>query len=370
LKPYLKNVLHQLGCLLKPPGQGIHAVSTGKKSLQDFLKKYLGTDAPKWESVLKSTFSKSDVDRFILGIPSDTGAGIVKGAAWGPKAIREEWGKALGTELGDVFTVPHLLSDKHLNLETLTSVRRAMYPDDHARANLESWPVAPLEIAEAVVHGVLDFFPMARVLTLGGDHSVAYPVIKARLERINLPMKRVGLLHFDAHTDLLPERLGIKVCFATWTRAIRDEYFAKSPENILQLGIRASAKDRAHWEKTTGITQWWAKDIRNLEPKKLAAKVVEYFKDLEVEAVYITNDIDGTDSKEISACGTPEPGGLSSEQVLAVTRALKSAGIWPVGGDVVELAPGLSLDPKSAANSRRLAAKYAEEIWHFLGEDD
>ena len=109
-------------------------------------------------------------------------------------------------DAGDVFVIPHLLHDDMLNEAQLESCRRAIYPDlpsDLAAA----LPVAPLSIAEAVLDRVFALNPTVKVMILGGDHSVAWPVVKALVARARRPF---AIVQPDAHTDLLSERLGVK----------------------------------------------------------------------------------------------------------------------------------------------------------------
>jgi agmatinase len=197
---------------------------------------------------------------------------------------------------------------------------------------------------------------------LGGDHTVSWPVLAPLLEG---PTDDLGIVHFDAHTDLLPERLGIRYCFATWAYHANAALLANaSPsaprERMIQIGIRASGKPRAHWERTLGVRQVWADEARSLDPDALAQLVVEHLRERGVTRIYLTNDIDGTDAHFAAACGTPEPDGLTPEQVCAVISAVGRA-FDVIGADLVELAPGLSLDAKAAARTVQTALEYTYE---------
>jgi arginase family enzyme len=185
---------------------------------------------------------------------------------------------------------------------------------------------------------------------------VTWPVIAPLLELDGV--EDLGIVHFDAHTDLLPERLGVRICFATW--AFHANAALGGRERMIQIGIRASGRDRGHWERELGVRQIWAAEAIELGAEQLAARVVEHLRARGVRRVYVSNDIDGTDDHWAAACGTPEPGGLTPDMVVAVIRAVGRE-FELVGADLVELAPGLSLDREASARSIATAALYTRE---------
>jgi len=125
----------------------------------------------------------------LLGVPSDVGAGFRRGANLGPQAIRTrlldadpDW---LGyckanaiIDVGDVFVVPQLLDDRMLSESQLLRSRQALYPDVPAERRA-ALPVSPLSIAERALALIFELAPAARPLLLGGDHSCAWPAVKA-----------------------------------------------------------------------------------------------------------------------------------------------------------------------------------------------
>src|SRR5512133_940657 len=181
----------ELALLLRPAGGGIHLVSTGKAEQEALQRRLYGaSDDAEVQRRWREDLARVPAARAVLlGIPSDVGAGFRRGANLGPAAIRarlldEDPGfaaraRAAGlVDLGDVFVVPQLLHDEMLSGAQLAASRRALYPDlpDAARAAL---PVSPLSIAERALGLVLAANPRAQVLALGGDHSAAWPVVKA-----------------------------------------------------------------------------------------------------------------------------------------------------------------------------------------------
>ena len=93
--------------------------------------------------------------------------------------------------------------------------------------------------------------------------------------------KKVGILHFDAHTDLLDTRLGIDLCFGSWAYHILEDL--SSPELLVQVGIRSSAKDRMHWEKKFGVTQIWANEVIETPLEETIRKILDIYKNKNVD---------------------------------------------------------------------------------------
>lgn len=259
-----------LALLLRPAGGGMHLVSTGREAQRALQRRFYGAAADaevetRWRRDLEAAGSARAV---LLGIPSDVGGGLQRGANLGPAAIRarllEDHGRRLArardaglVDLGDVFCVPQLLEDEMLSDAQLAASRRALYPGlgDDAR---EALPVSPLTIAERALSLVLTENPRAKVLALGGDHSTALPVVRA-LSRVR---PGLGVVQVDAHTDLLPERLGIRDCFGTWSYHANE--LVGRGGRLVQVGIRASAREREHWESTLGVRQLWAAEVRRI----------------------------------------------------------------------------------------------------------
>ncbi|MDX2020923.1 MAG: arginase family protein [Deltaproteobacteria bacterium] len=332
-----------LRCLLRPAGAGIHTVSTGKREQEALAQALYGVANPSqvqaaWEASLAQIAGATGV---VLGIPSDVGAGLVRGAAYGPQGLRQAWlardcqgprGFAGLIDVGDVRVVPQLLSDHMLSETQLHATRAALYPDLSA-AEAARLPVSPLSIAEAALDHMFSVNPDLKVLMLGGDHSVAWPVVAALGKKMHEPW---AIVHFDAHTDLLETRLGIDYCFATW--AFHARKVLGKGSRLVQVGIRASGRDRAHWESTLGVRQFWAAEVAQQPVAATVEQIVAHLRGEGVQHVYISNDIDGTDGQLAPATGTPEPQGLAPELVLAVISALGQQ-FNVIGADLVEVAP-------------------------------
>jgi agmatinase len=211
-----------------------------------------------------------------------------------------------------------------------------------------------LSIAERALDLVLAINPNVAPIVLGGDHSTAWPAVAA-LARAR--KDRWGIVQPDAHTDLLEERLGIKYCFATWSWHANE--LLGRDGRLVQVGTRASRHDRGHWESTLGVRQFWAEECRR-DPEGSLEAILAHLEAKKVTSVYFSNDIDGTDEAHADATGTPEPGGLEPEFVVALIRRLGER-VGLCGGDVMEVAPPLRDRPDSTERTVALAARYLRE---------
>jgi agmatinase len=319
--------------LMTLPGNGVYTVHTAKEKKEKLFKSYYGTTKiesarTKW---LKS-LEKLKTDRpWLIGIPSDSGGGIQRGANWGPLFVRQEILEEKNDffDLGDVRVIPHLLHDKYLNDETIKLCQKSLY------GKAGKLPVSPLSITERVLTDVYKKYPDARILGIGGDHSISYPLVKTWLNS-RKDLSKAAVLHFDAHTDLMDRRLGIDFCFGTWTYHILDDL--ETRDHIVQVGIRSSGKDKKHWKSTLGVEQIWAKEVQKMGVEKTYKKISRQYKDLGVEEVYISFDIDALDEKYASATGTPEKDGLLPTDCAALIRLL-AQDFKITGADMMEVAP-------------------------------
>lgn len=347
---------------LRPAGGGLYTVSTGRREQEALQRALYGVSEssqiePAWHAVLDGLPAARAA---ILGVPSDTGAGLVRGAAYGPQALRQAW-LAAGAgqrpdafaglvDVGDVRVVPQLLHDEMLSAHQLEATKRALYPEVPL-ALAQSWPASPLSLAEAALDVMWERNPNLKLLVLGGDHSVAWPVVAALARHQTGPW---GIVHFDAHTDLLESRMGVRHCFATWAfHAVR---VLGQGARMVQVGIRASGRERAHWETTHGVRQFWAHEVNAQPVQDTVDQVLEHLNAQGVRNVYISNDIDGTDAERAPATGTPEPAGLSPDLVLAIIGALgRSFNV--VAADLVEVAPPVGA-PEGAGRTVALGVAY------------
>jgi len=365
---YLHGVtpLDELALLLRPAAGGLYLVSTGRDAQLALQRRLYGakTDAEVDERFRAALARIPEARAFVLGIPSDVGAGFRRGANLGPQAIRTrlleevtDWpdrAAALGiVDLGDVFVCPQLLHDDMLVESQKEATREAMYPGVPLEVR-RRLPVSPLSIAERALDLVFSLNPTIAPLVIGGDHSTAWPVASA-LSRAR--KDRWGIVQPDAHTDLLEQRLGIKYCFATWSWHANE--LLGRDGRLVQVGTRASRHDRAHWEGLLDVRQFWAEECLR-DPEGSLDALIEHLKLRRVAPVYFSNDIDGTDSKWADATGTPEAAGLEPDFVVKLIQRL-GAEIGMLGGDIMEVAPPLQDRPDSTERTVGLAVRYLRE---------
>jgi agmatinase len=356
--------LDQLNQLLRPAGAGLHTVSTGKAAQLQLQQDLYGVrDAAQVQAAWRAQLDRLAQARVVvLGIPSDCGAGLVRGAAFGPQALRAEllrarpdfasWAASTGVvDAGDVAVIPHLLHDDMLSDSQKDASRRALYPTLSTEV-AAALPVSPLSMAEQAIGALLAINPRLRLLVLGGDHSVAWPAVAALVghrKRQGGSARTLGIVQPDAHTDLLPERLGVKYCFATWAYHANDLIGREG--RLVQVGVRASARPRAHWEQTLGVRQFWASELAERGSDGVLADIVQHLRDKGVEQVYFSNDIDATDAGDAPSTGAPERGGLTAAFIIMLVRRLAQS-FDLVGADLCEVAPPIG----SAEESRRTVA--------------
>jgi agmatinase len=353
----------QLEAMLRPAAGGLYVVSTGRAAQLEVQRHIYGAAD---EATIQARFTAA-LDRIatakaiVLGVPSDVGAGYRRGANLGPQAIRQAliagdadlagwYGRHGILDIGDVAVVPQLLHDDMLAPAQIAASRAALYKDVPA-ALADQLPVSPLSIEARVLDCVLSINPRIVPIVLGGDHSVAWPVSEILAKHRK---DRWSIVQPDAHTDLLSERLGIKYCYATWSYHA-NELLGRDCR-LVQVGVRASRFGREHWESTLGVRQLWAAEIA-ADPDKALDDVVAHLRARNVESVYFSNDIDGTDSSFAEATGTPEPDGLHPDWLFSlIARLGKEFGLC--AADCVEVAPPLGPTVEASDATTRLAARY------------
>ena len=363
--------LEELALLLRPAGGGLYLVSTGKAEQDALKRRFYGADNDE-DITAKFLADLARIETakvLILGIPSDVGAGFRRGANLAPQAIRARlldddpnftrYCHAHGVvDIGDVFVVPQLLHDDMLAPAQIARSQQALYPDapEPLRSTL---PVSPLSIAERALALALRINPNIKPLMLCGDHSTAWPMVKAMHDA----GRRFCIVQLDAHTDLLRERLGVEICFATWSYHANELIGRQG--RLIQVGIRATRHPREHWEETLDVRQFWPEEHAPTGDENLIETIVQAARKTRLP-VYVSNDIDGTDSEDADATGTPEPNGL---RVAMVRQLIERLGreCTLIAGDVVEVAPLLGRD--EGRRTVEVAAQYVRVTLQGLLRD-
>lgn len=333
--------------LLTVPGNGLYTVSNGQGVKENFWQSYYNTKSAatvqtRYEQSWKRLW-RQPPQVGLLGFPFDGGAGIMRGSNWGPLFLRAQWQRLLGNssspnayfDLGDVKVIPHLLEDSYLRPTVLKHFRQKLsYPRSG-----QHWPVSPYSVLYAISDQWYQDFPKSPLLILGGDHGMSWFTFlswwKSAQKRQCKP-QQLGLLHFDAHTDLLVERLGVEHCFGTWA-SHASQLLPKN--HLVQLGIRSSGKPKAHWEKAFSLKQFWAKEILQQKRDLFLSQLLKHFQKQGVNELYVSVDIDALDVSYASSTGTAEPSpGLPLDFICETINYL-SKHLRISGGDLVEVAP-------------------------------
>ena len=205
------------------------------------------------------------------------------------------------------------------------------------------WPTNPLEELNIIDYGDCAFdyaktsdFPEtltahirkilaagAGTVTLGGDHFITLPILRAYAEKFG----PLAVVHFDAHSDLWPDDDMTRIDHGTMMyKAVKQGFV--DPKRSVQIGIRTTTED---------FLGFHVIDARQLHEQGCAAAVAKIKDIVDKTKTYLTFDIDALDPSAAPGTGTPVWGGLLSWQAAAILREL--AGINLIGGDVVEVSP-------------------------------
>jgi agmatinase len=276
--------------------------------------------------------ARPDASLVVAGIPWDGSVTNRPGARFGPYQIRRAshmlcdgihplWGVSPLERLADVgdLTFPNT---------SLSAMRAALEPQ-----------AARLVAAH-------------HMAWLGGDHSVTLPLLRVYRAHFGRPL---ALVHFDAHCDTWPDHFGEPSGHGTWVHEAVQEGLV-DPSLTVQFGIRSAASpDISRYVADRGGLIYTARDLRGRESPAQLASVVHSVRERLAAAgqppTYLSLDIDCLDPAYAPGTGTPEPGGLTSGQVLTLLEDLADLN-W-VGMDLCEVAPAYDhaeLTSNAAAN--------------------
>jgi agmatinase len=255
----------------------------------------------------------SQADVVILGVPFDSGVSYRPGARFGPSHIRES---------------SRLLRPYNPALQVPVFARQQVADAGDLTVN----PFSIDEAISAIERGARALAERARaVLTLGGDHTVALPMLRAVAAR-NGP---VAVVHFDAHLDTWDTYFGAAYTHGTpFRRASEEGLLDRS--GCLHVGIRGPLYSDADLTEDSelGFRVVAAPEVEDLGVAGLVERIADRVGD---RPVYVSVDIDVLDPAHAPGTGTPEAGGLTSRELLATLRSFATLNL--VGADIVEVAP-------------------------------
>lgn len=272
----------------------------------------------------------SDYDIAVVGVPFDTGVTYRPGARFGPAAIRQ---------------ASRLLKPYHPALDVSPFAQAQVVDAGDIAANPFDIDAAVDQIREGIA-GLLNT-PQKRVVLLGGDHTIALPALQA-VHAVHGP---VALVHFDAHLDTWDTYFGAPCTHGTpFRRASEQGLIVKG--HSAHIGIRGSLYDRADLldDESLGFTVVHCRDIDRIGVDGVIERILQRVGD---HPVYVSIDIDVLDPGFAPGTGTPEIGGMTSRELVAVLRAMRGLSI--VGADVVEVAPAYDSGDVTAVAAANLA---------------
>lgn len=280
-----------------------------------------------------STFARlpliEQVDRAdvaVVGVPFDTGTTYRPGARFGPSAIRQ------ASRLLRPFN-PHTGTFPFTDQQVVDAGDLACTPFSSDQAVGE---------IEAGMRALLERVPVP--IVLGGDHTIALPVLRCLRARVGEP---IAVVHFDAHLDTWDSYFGANYTHGTPFRRAFEEGLLRSGRCV-HVGVRGplyGIEDLAD-DSDLGFVIMSTPAVARIGAEQVADDIRALVGDA---PVYVSIDIDVLDPAFAPGTGTPEPGGLLSRELLAVLRHLR--GIHLVGADVVEVSP-----PYDAGEVTALAA--------------
>lgn len=277
-----------------------------------------GQEVPRYAGL--TTFARlprrEDVPRCdvaVVGIPFDTGVTYRPGARFGPSHIRQ---------------ASRLLRPYNPELRVSPFAHQQVVDAGDMVANPFDIGVAVDQI-DAQATELID--AGAKLVTMGGDHTIAYPLLRAHQRRYG----PVALLHFDAHLDTWDTYFDTPVTHGTpFRRAAEEGLFV--PGHSAHVGIRGSLYSPADLDDDAGMG-FTVVHCAEFERTSTDAVIERLRAQVGDRPLYVSVDIDVLDPAHAPATGTPEAGGMTSRELLAILRGLGGTNL--VGADVVEVSP-------------------------------
>ncbi len=265
---------------------------------------------------------EDELDVGFIGVPLDIGTSNRPGARLAPRQIRDE----------------------SRMLRPYNMATRAAPFDSLRIADLGDVPINTfnLEKSVAIIEAHFDRVLAAGTipLTMGGDHTIALPILRA-LHRKHGP---VGLVHVDAHADINDTMFGEKIAHGTPFRRAVEEGLLDC-KRVVQIGLRGTgyAADDFDWPRQQGFRVVQAEECWH---RSLTPLMEEVRAQVSGGPVYISFDIDGLDPAYAPGTGTVEIAGLTVPQALEIIRGLR--GLPIIGGDLVEVSPPYDMTGNTA----------------------
>lgn len=277
------------------------------------------------------------LDVAFVGVPLDIGTSNRAGTRLAPRQIRDE-SRMLRPYNVATFSAPfeslQVADIGDVPINTFNLLKSIEIIEKFYTENILAYDVKPL--------------------TLGGDHTIALPILRAMAKKYG----PVALVHVDAHADINDDMFGEKIAHGTPFRRATEEGLLLT-NKVVQIGLRGTgySADEFDWSREQGFR---VEQAENCWHKSLTPLMAEVREQIGEAPVYLSFDIDGIDPAYAPGTGTVEIGGLTVPQALEIIRGLR--GLNVVGGDLVEVSP--PYDP--SGNTALLAANLLFEMLCIL----
>lgn len=291
---------------------------------------------------IPSTYADADV--VIVGAPIDSGTSHRSGAKFGPQAIRG------GDYLPHDGQRPHLsLRIDSLQVMKVVDAGDLMMPGGDLAKSLETLAVATEKISRAGAIPVI----------LGGDHSIASADVAGITRHRGLG--KISMIHFDAHADTGENQFGALIGHGTPMRRLIESGTVRG-DRFLQLGLRGYWPDAKtlDWMRDQGMRSY---EMTEIHHRGLNTVLDESFATLTdgCDGVFLSVDIDVVDPGMAPGTGTPEPGGMTSRELLESVRRI-CLELPVVGIDIVEVAPAFDSADITAILANRVVLEALSAI--------
>ena len=241
----------------------------------------------------------------LLGVPFDGTTSYMPGARFGSRSVREA---------SYNFERYNLFLDKTLNTKVYDFGDLEVVHGNFKKTCLN----LKTTISEILNKGLAP-------LTIGGDHSISYCILKAMEENDGLNLQNITIIYFDAHMDLRNLYMGDKYSHATVMRRI----FEMDPKDMIQIGARSSSEEEITFAREKNLSIFTSYDV----DEKLE-EIITFLENIK-GPIYLSFDIDVLDPAYAPSVGTPSSCGLNPKQVEKLIYSLKGKKI--VGFDIVEV---------------------------------
>lgn len=279
---------------------------------------------------------KADVG--IVGVPFDTSVLLRRGCRFGPDGIRDalifstSYEPGLGVDLSEDFVITDFGNIEPKYTDVLETHRRI----EIVLTDICSQGITPL--------------------VLGGDHGISYPTIKSLMNNVG----KVGVIMIDAHTDLRKSHHYGEISSGTPFRRLIDEPKRNplDPKNLVEIGINGwhNTKYYLDYAKEQGITVITAREVHKRGIEDVVLQALE-IASKDVDAIWLSFDIDGLDFAAAPGTCAPNPGGLSAQQGLEA--------VWLIGQhekcrgmDLLEVSPPLDINSLTSQMGAALAMQF------------